>query len=196
MDVILASASPRRKALLGLLWHQFSSLPADIDESVLPQELPQTYVSRVAREKARVCAERTQDHALVLAADTTISLDEHIVGKPVDYDHAKTILRSLSGRKHQVLTAVSARRGELCKDILVASTVTFTTLSDDLIESYLTTDEPWDKAGAYAIQGRAGSFVTRIEGSYSAVVGLPLAETRELLAFFGLAPDWALSIDD
>ena len=74
--------------------------------------------------------------------------------------------------------------------------MTFTTLSDDLIESYLTTDEPLDKAGAYAIQGRAGSFVTRIEGSYSAVVGLPLAETRELLAFFGLAPDWALSIDD
>ena len=102
------------------------------------------------------------------------------------------MLRALSGRSHLVLTAVSARQGEVFRDVLVATTVTFAILSDGLISRYLATEEPWDKAGAYAIQGMAGSFVAHLEGSYSAVVGLPLLETRDLLATFALAPDWTI----
>ena len=192
MNVILASASPRRKQLLGLLCQRFVCFSANIDEQVLPNEAVAQYVLRMAHQKAGICASTNDSSALVLSADTAISLDDQILGKPADYAHAQHMLRALSGRSHLVLTAVSARQGEVFRDVLVTTTVTFAILSDGLISRYLATEEPWDKAGAYAIQGMAGSFVAHLEGSYSAVVGLPLLETRDLLATFALAPDWTI----
>lgn len=187
MSLVLASASPRRQELLAMLRPNFECLPSDIDESISAGESASDYVHRMAVEKAQACP--IQD-AVVVAADTSVVLDEQILGKPANTDHARTLLRNLSGRTHRVLTSVAVRRGKICRSVTVETEVDFVSLSDDLIACYLLTDEPWDKAGAYGIQGFAGSFVSAIRGSYSSVVGLPLVETRELLADFGLAPMW------
>ena len=170
-----------------MLCPNFECLASNIDESIHANEVVLDYVLRMAVEKAQACP---ADDAVIVAADTSVVLDEQVLGKPVDTHHACKLLRRLSGRTHQVLTAVAVRRGQTLRSVTVVTEVDFVTLSDDLIERYLQTDEPWDKAGAYGIQGFAGSFVRTIRGSYSAVVGLPLVETRELLADFGLAPMW------
>lgn len=188
MSLVLASASPRRKALLTLLYADFQCLASDIDEAVRAQELPEDYVCRMAIEKAQACPVA---EAVVLAADTSVTLNQQILGKPDNSDQARWMLQSLSGRTHQVLTAVAVRQGSVLRTSLVATDVDFVTLSTELIDRYLLTSEPWDKAGSYGIQGFAGSFVRAIRGSYSAVVGLPLAETRELLSGFGLMPTWS-----
>ncbi len=187
MEIVLASASPRRKALLGLLMANVTTMPSDIDENHRLDESPETYVARMAREKALACPESIR---LVLAADTTVTLDNCVLGKPKNHADARATLTQLSGRSHTVYTAVALRKGGVLKECTVATQVTFADLSSTLIESYLSTDEPWDKAGAYGIQGLAGSFVTAIDGSYSSVVGLPLAETRSMLAEFGVQPNW------
>ena len=187
MEIVLASASPRRKALLGLLMANVTTIPSDIDEAHRPGEPPETYVARMAREKALACPESIR---LVLAADTTVTLDNCVLGKPENHADARSTLTQLSGRSHTVYTAVALRKEDVLKECTVATQVTFADLSSALIESYLSTDEPWDKAGAYGIQGLAGSFVTAIDGSYSSVVGLPLAETRSMLAEFGVQPNW------
>jgi septum formation protein len=168
-----------------MLFPNFECLPSDIDESIATAESASDYVHRMAVEKAQACP--IQD-AVVVAADTSVILDEQILGKPANTDHARTLLQTLSGRTHRVLTSVAVRRGQSYRSVTVETEVDFVPLSDDLIACYLLTDEPWDKAGAYGIQGFAGSFVSAIRGSYSSVVGLPLVETRELLAHFGLAP--------
>lgn len=192
MKVILASASPRRRELLALLVPHFDCQPTDIDESELPDEAPENYVTRLARDKALACV--SQD-AVVIAADTTVALGRQILGKPNSREHAAAMLRSLSGVDHWVYTGVAVRLGDSVEARCVATRVHFCSLDENLISAYLNTEEPWDKAGAYGIQGLAGSFVERIEGSYSAVVGLPLAETRQLLALFDIEPEWSSSID-
>lgn len=187
MRVVLASASPRRRELLGLLLEGFDCLPANIDESVRPGEAARDYVVRMAREKAGAL---TVSDAVVVAADTSVVMDNRILGKPDSLDEARATLASLSARTHSVHTAVAVRCNEELRDVLVTTRVGFAELDEALVEQYLQTAEPWDKAGSYGIQGFAGSFVRSIDGSYSAVVGLPLLETRELLASFGVWPQW------
>ena len=187
MKVVLASASPRRRELLSLLISDFSCRAPDIDESMRQGEPAGDYVARLAAQKSRAIDE---PDAIVVGADTTVTVDGLILGKPSDHDHAAAMLQQLSGRWHEVFTGVSVRRGEHLISALAKTRVQFSELCAEDINRYLATDEPWDKAGAYAVQGRAGAFVRRIEGSYSAVVGLPLAETREALGHHGVTPEW------
>ena len=183
MRLTLASSSPRRQQLLAMIVPNFDSASPDIDERLLLEESPKQYVSRLAESKARVC-DRQSD--LTLGADTAVALGQRILGKPVDRDEATMMLKSLSGRTHEVYTAVALLREGSVQCVCTCTSVTFTTLSHATIDEYLATDEPWDKAGAYGIQGYAGAFVQQIVGSYSAVVGLPLCETRHLLQRAGL----------
>ncbi|WP_394203786.1 Maf family protein [Shewanella waksmanii] len=192
MTLVLASGSPRRKELLQQLAFlkadfSFSVLAADIDESHHAGELANDFVARLAKEKAQAGFElaKTQD-AIVLGSDTIVVLDERILGKPKDQQDAIAMLSALSGRQHQVMTAVAVTDGMTVKSEVVTTAVTFSPLSQADIEAYVMTKEPMDKAGAYGIQGLAGSFVQRIDGSYSAVVGLPLVETRQLLTEFAI----------
>ena len=187
MHIVLASKSPRRQALLQLIVANFDCPPADIDESVSDNELPADYVVRVAQEKALACQ---AEGSVIIAADTTVVIGDDILVKPVDRDDARQMLTRLSGQVHEVLTAITIRRNKVLMSRLVTTAVTFDILSDELIDAYLETDEPWDKAGSYAVQGYGGSFVSCINGSYSAVVGLPLRETRQLLLSFGVVPTW------
>ncbi len=186
--LILASASPRRKELLEQLGVHYICAPADIDESPSVDEAPSDYVQRMAQEKARATAlvYPPLDGA-VLSADTIVVLDGKVLGKPRDYADALFMLTRLSGRKHSVLTAVCllSVAGMACE--VVETEVEFLPLSQALCEVYLGTDEPWDKAGAYGIQGLAGAFVHAINGSYTNVVGLPLCETWQLLSAQGIA---------
>lgn len=186
--LVLASASPRRRELLQQLGVNFSCDPAHIDESQFPAEAPEAYVQRIAQEKARAVAARHEiPPCVVLAADTSVVVDGSVLGKPKDRVDAQVMLERLSGRQHTVLTAVCVRSavGEACQ--LVATQVEFAVLGPAVREAYLATNEPWDKAGAYAIQGLAGAFVRSLQGSYSNVVGLPLFETWQLLSRQGIA---------
>ena len=197
--IYLASRSPRRRELLAQIGVKFEPLlfregprqDADTDEAVRPGEQPDEYVRRVTRLKAdaawqRVVMRRGLQRKPVLAADTTVALGGEILGKPVDRPDAERILRLLSGTQHRVLTAVSVAFEERFELAVSESLVTFATLGDERISAYVQSGEPFDKAGAYAVQGRAGAFVERIEGSYSGVMGLPLYETAELLRKFGI----------
>lgn len=195
--VFLASRSPRRQELLRQLGVRFDELrfreapgrPADVVEGALDAEPPHHYVERIARTKATVGWQQVQRRVLplhpVLAADTEVALDGVIFGKPADAADAVRMLTRLAGRTHQVLTAVALRWQEELLVEVSHTEVTFRALTAQDIERYVATGEPFDKAGAYAIQGRAAAFVSRIEGSYSGVMGLPLYETAELLARIG-----------
>lgn len=185
--LILASASPRRRELLTLLGVRFDCVPAHIDESLFEGESAQDYVQRMALEKAASVAGPGEPGIAVLAADTTVVVDDDVLGKPRDHDHALAMLARLSGRTHEVLTAVCLSVAGVTRCELVTTAVEFTVLSRAACRAYLATDEPWDKAGAYAIQGLGGAFARSIVGSYSNVVGLPLCETRHLLAANGIA---------
>ena len=179
-DLILASGSSRRCSLLDLLCLRYSVHIPNVDESCLPDEKPSKYVERVARLKAQSIYEKFSKHS-VLAADTIVSSDEIIIGKPNSIQNAKEILHKLSGNMHDVYTAIYL----LCSDggyhKLVKSTVKFKVLTDTEIEDYCMTNEPYDKAGAYAIQGAAVRFIEFVSGSYTNVIGLPLLETHEIL---------------
>ena len=185
--VVLASASPRRAQLLQQIGIQFTKQSADIDESAKPDESARELVDRLAREKAVAVANLRKDHLLVLGSDTIGLLNEQILVKPKNFADFHRIMKTLSGNTHSVLTAIAiANYCETENEVqviskLVESKVTFKVLSEEEIEAYWRTGEPQDKAGGYAIQGYAGQFVTKIEGSYSAIVGLPLYETSELL---------------
>ncbi len=183
MKVTLASASPRRRELLSLLLTEFDCLATDIDETPLPSEGAKDYVLRMAVEKA---AAATVMNGAVVGADTVVVLSGTILQKPVSFEDAKGMLSALSGQTHQVMTAVALMIGGRLQTVLSTTKVEFARLDESVIDAYLSTDEPWDKAGAYGIQGQAGSFVRSIEGSYSAVVGLPLCEIRELLQTAGI----------
>jgi septum formation protein len=201
MSVIyLASRSPRRRDLLGQIGVRFEPLlfrdgarsDPDTDETVLAGETPDAYVERVTRQKARAAWERVVmrrglRRMPVLAADTTVALANEIFGKPADREDAVRMLRALAGTQHRVLTAVAVCAEERVELAVSSSLVTFAAISEERIRAYIDSGEPFDKAGAYAIQGRAAAFITRLEGSYSGVMGLPLAETASLLARIGRA---------
>ncbi len=186
--LILASTSPRRMELLDQLGVSYTCDPAHIDESQGVGEGPSDYVQRMAQEKARAVAARYPTLAYaVLAADTTVVIDGMVLGKPRDRIDALSILTRLSGRRHSVLTAVCLCSGTGMQSVLVETEVEFMSLSHEICEAYLDTTEPWDKAGAYGIQGLAGAFVRSIKGSYTNVVGLPLCETWQLLSANNIA---------
>jgi len=184
----LASASPRRRELLLQIGVPHRRVDAQIDESVLPGEPPAAYVERLARAKAAAGLQAlgTAD-GCVLGADTAVVLDGRILGKPQDRADGLAMLVALAGRSHEVLTALAVCDGTRCRAQVVSSRVHFRRIAAAEREAYWATGEPLDKAGGYAIQGLAAVFVERLEGSYSAVVGLPLAETAALLAEFGIS---------
>lgn len=183
----LASASPRRAELLAQVGVPFQLRCRPVDESVLPGESPEAYVERLARAKALAAGEGLAAGDCVLGADTTVVQGGRILGKPADRDEALAMLAALSGAEHRVLTAVAVADGTRCLSTVVATRVWFRPLSATERAAYWDTGEPCDKAGGYGIQGLGAVFVSRIEGSYSAVVGLPLCETVELLRAFGLS---------
>jgi len=190
--LVLASASPRRRELLSQVGYRFEVHPAHIPEDPLPGEDPIVYVTRLAREKAEVVyriladahpkpEESGQPHLVVLGADTTVTVDNTILGKPEDAADAARILRLLSGRTHRVITGVALVTSKGSEVAAEVTAVRFLTLSEAEIAAYVATGEPMDKAGAYAIQGRAARWIPRIEGCYFNVVGLPLALVCTLL---------------
>ena len=194
--IYLASRSPRRRELLKQIGVPFELLllrenlrrGVDVDETPMPNESPGMYALRIAGAKAKAAAHQIAQRGLpqkpALAADTSIIFDDGIIGKPENPEHAARMLRAFSGREHQVLTAVAVVLREQLETQISVSSVWFRELSDAEIRRYVASSEPLDKAGAYAIQGKAGAFVTRIAGSYSGIMGLPLAETIDLLQRF------------
>lgn len=196
-QIYLASRSPRRRELLRQLGVAFEELLAhemhgdDVDETPVIGESADVYVMRIARAKAalgwRQIAARNLPVHPVLAADTSVVLDGEILGKPDDAEHGHRILRRLSGKTHQVLTAVAVAQDDRMETALSVSAVEFRVLGEAEIRDYVAGGEPLDKAGAYAIQGRAAEFVRTLSGSYSAIMGLPLIATADLLWRFGIA---------
>ena len=185
----LASASPRRRELLSQLGLEFEAMPSNILEELRAGESPAEYVTRVARDKALYVAGLVKNRGLpahpVLGADTEVVLDGEIFGKPRDRGHGMEMLRRLGGRTHEVLSAVCLIHQDLEHAALSVSRVSFTSLTEAEIAQYWETGEPGDKAGAYAIQGKAAAFIARLEGSYSGVMGLPLHELAVLLKQIG-----------
>jgi septum formation protein len=190
--IYLASQSPRRQELLAQLGVRFETIDASVHEQLQAGESPEQYVSRVAREKAGAGLFKLggQAQAIVLGADTDVVIDGDVLGKPEDAGQAAALLRRLSGRTHQVHTAVWLVSAGRESSATVSSDVRFAELSDSEIADYIATGEPFGKAGAYAIQGRAAAFIAAISGSYSGVMGLPLHETSVLLRNFGV-PLWS-----
>jgi septum formation protein len=184
----LASRSPRRSQLLAQLHLRFEVLPADIAETPARGQGADAYVRAMAAGKAQVAQRSATDDLPVLGADTEVVVDGEILGKPADRAHAVAMLRRLAGRAHEVYSAVSVRQGDRCESELSVTRVVFGEISAGEAEAYWASGEPADKAGGYAIQGLGALFVRRIEGSYSGVMGLPLFETAQLLARFGVHP--------
>lgn len=195
--VYLASRSPRRRELLRQIGVNFEVMSlregrergADVDETPLAGERPLDYVLRIAVTKADVAWQRLTERRVprltvlpVLAADTTVTVDGAILGKPADRAEARRMLRTLAGREHRVLTAVAVRMGERLETGISDSSVRMANLDQTDIDAYVDSDDPLDKAGAYGIQGRAAAFIEEIRGSYSGIMGLPLHETAVLLA--------------
>jgi septum formation protein len=164
---------------------EFDVIPADIDETEHPGEAPAAYVHRLALEKAATVAERHPD-ALVIAADTTVDLDGRILGKPDDADHVRSMLRELSGRSHHVHTGVCVRIGEHMAAAVSSPEVQMVTITEAMIDWYISTGEPFDKAGAYGMQGAAAVFVEAVHGSVSAVIGLPMHVLADLTTDIGI----------
>lgn len=196
--IYLASKSPRRRELLRQIGIEFELLllrdntptGPEVSEIVHPDELPAAYVLRVAREKVDFAQHTMHLRKLpirpILSADTAVVIDSRILGKPADPAQAAAMLRSLSGRTHQVLTSIAVRHNENLWQITQTSDVAFGNLSDEAIKAYCATQEPYDKAGGYAIQGMGALFVQDIAGSYSGIMGLPLFETAQLLHQAGI----------
>jgi len=195
--ILLASASPRRKSLLGQLVKEFDVLPADIDETPLKNEMAADYVKRMALEKAKAASVLSKqsklsppNRAIIIGSDTSVVLDGKILGKPESFEQAKEMLAALSGKTHEVMTSVCLLDARFEHVIVknVITKVTFRRISDLEIIQYWQTGEPHDKAGSYGIQGLGSVFVEQISGSYSAVVGLPMFETAQLLQQVGIMP--------
>ncbi|MDP2286610.1 MAG: Maf family protein [Pseudohongiella sp.] len=187
-SLILASASPRRRELLTQIGVSFELIVHDIDESVLPGELPLDYVCRLARAKAMAVAQNQTgiNGRPVLGADTIVVVDDQVLGKPRDEQDAHRMLSLLSGRQHEVMSAVCICQGEKSALELSRTKVDFKTLSSTEIHRYWLSGEPTGKAGAYAVQGLGALFIESLQGSYSGVVGLPIFETARLLQSFGI----------
>jgi septum formation protein len=192
---ILASNSPRRKELLGLFQQPFQVAPADVDETEYPGEAPGTYVCRLAKTKAQVVAERFPVAGLIIAADTTVADGEEILGKPVDQADASRMLQQLRGRNHQVYTAIALmvpEKGILAQELCL-SQVPMRNYSDEEIEVYIQTNDPMDKAGAYAIQHKGFHPVEDFKGCFASVMGFPACHLARSLKKIGLMP--AIKID-
>lgn len=192
MRLVLASASPRRAEILTDAGIPFDVMPVPVDETPLAGESAEAMCRRLADGKAVAAAARLatlREPVIVIAADTTVEIDGHILGKPASHDDAREMLRRLSGRTHRVLTAIALIRlpDGMKRADLESTSVRFSPLSADEIDEYVATGEPMDKAGGYAIQGRAGRFIERIEGCYFNVVGLPLARLYQNLREMGVA---------
>ena len=197
--IYLASRSPRRRELLKqigitfevLIMRSYPVVRADVDETPRPGETPADYVTRIAANKAKTgwmrALERRLPRLPVLGADTTVAIDGEIIGKPSNADDAANMLRRLSGREHEVFSAVAVAMNDRVETKLSCSRVRFCDLNDALIQDYIDTGEPMDKAGAYGVQGKAAAFIAEIDGSYSGIMGLPLYETAQLLKQAGLA---------
>ncbi len=195
--IYLASRSPRRRELLKqiginfevLILRSFPAVRADVDETPRPGESPGDYVTRIATNKATTGWTRALERRLprlpVLGADTTVTVDGEIIGKPANTGDAAKILRKLSGREHEVFSAVAVALNDHVMTKLSCSRVRFADLSDALIQDYVDSGEPMDKAGAYGVQGKAATFIAEIDGSYSGIMGLPLFETAQLLKQIG-----------
>lgn len=194
----LASKSPRRADLLTGMGVSFEVLQFtdgdgalyEVDESVMPGELPRDYVRRVALDKALHAVSYVREQGLderpLLSADTTVAIGNRILGKPADAAEAREMLQTLSDQTHEVLTAVIVVDGDQIRQALSVSHVRFAPLSDETIEAYIATGEPFDKAGAYGIQGAAGKFVAEMQGSFTGIMGLPVDETAQLLESLNL----------
>ncbi len=191
MKLILASASPRRAELLRDAGMPFIVISSAVDETPFPGEPPQDHVLRLANAKAELVAARAVGPAIVIAADTIVLLEGHILGKPRSSDEARHMLEKLSGRTHSVLTGVALIRlpDAESRTFVETTQVHFARLSSEEISRYLASGEPHDKAGAYAIQGRAGRYIPRIEGCFFNVVGLPLARLQHALTELGWSED-------
>lgn len=184
VSLYLASGSPRRRELLTQLGLRFERLSTEVEEQKRPDEQAEAYVRRLAREKAQAGVAVAAQDLPVLGADTIVVLNNAVLEKPVDEAAAAEMLTRLSGQTHQVMTAVALADTRQYLDCLVVTDVTFRTLTPEDIAAYVASGEPMDKAGAYGIQGLGGNFVRKINGSYHAVVGLPLVETAELFSHF------------
>ncbi|MCL4522457.1 MAG: Maf family protein [Acidobacteria bacterium] len=191
MRLILASASPRRAEVLRDAGISFDAIPVRIDETRWHGEAPAHLVRRLAKEKAAAAAARVAGAAIVVGADTEVVVDGQVLGKPAALHDAREMLQRLSGRVHEVITGLELLRlpDHAARSVQETTRVTFAALSSEEIERYVVTGEPFDKAGGYAIQGRAGRFVTRVEGCYFNVVGLPLSLLYRSLIEFGWSPD-------
>jgi septum formation protein len=191
VTIVLASASERRSRLLDQIGVPHACVAADVDESQHPGETPVAYVQRLASEKAAAVVDRLdgRQEQPVLAADTTVVLDGRIYGKPADEKDCVAMLSALAGRTHEVLTAVALRHDGILREAVCTSRVTFRAIGSEECRRYWASGEPADKAGAYAIQGRGAVFVSRLDGSFSGVMGLPLYETAALLDAAGI-PRW------
>jgi len=190
MKLILASASPRRAEILRNAGFEFTVMPADADESQLPGEAPDAYVRRLAETKARAIREAVAGSAasgFVIGADTAVVIGDELLAKPLDAVDARRMLKLLSGRTHEVLTgiAVAPLGGGAIMTHVETTQVTFLPLSDSEVERYITTGEPFDKAGGYGIQGLAGKFISRIDGCYFNVMGLPVSRLWQMLRDVG-----------
>ena len=185
MKVILASQSPRRRELLGLLRIPFDVRVADIDETMNPDLPADEEVGRVSRSKAMAIA--ADENEIIIAADTIVVVDGRVLGKPQSPDHARQMLKSLSGRDHQVMTGIAVRRGSQCAVCTEVTDVTFRPLTDAEIDAYIATGEPMDKAGAYGIQGGAALFCEKLHGDYYNVMGLPVCRLGLMLK--SMAPE-------
>lgn len=191
--LILASASPRRAELLHAARIDFDVMPAHVDESVLPGEGPVGHVTRLAEAKALTVKEQAGGERPILAADTVVVVDDRILGKPAGEHDARRMLRLLSGRTHEVITGVclACPAGDVLLEH-ATTTVEFCPLTNAEVDAYVASGEPADKAGAYAIQGLASRFITRVDGSYTNVVGLPVALVYDLCKRAGILISWTL----
>lgn len=186
LEVVLASASPRRRDLLTLVGITHTVQPADADESLIVGELPEQYAERLSRTKAETIAAQNGD-ALVIGADTIVVIDDAVLGKPLDVGDAERMLGILSGRSHTVMTAVAVVYNGVTSSAVETVDVTFRAIDSDEIRSYVATGEPMDKAGAYGIQGYGATIVRRIDGDYFAVMGLSLVRLVALMADVGVS---------
>ncbi len=185
-NLVLASSSPRRAELLRQLKLEFSTRVVEVDETPMQHERPEPYVRRLAQAKALAVLPLVASDTLVLGADTVVSCLDELLTKPLDAEHNRQMLGRLSGRSHEVFTGICIASGSNCLTEVVRTEVEFVVIDDAALRGYVRSGEGSDKAGGYAVQGIGGIFVKRLVGSYSAVVGLPLAETESLLRSFGM----------
>lgn len=195
MRIVLASASPRRKQYLSYLGLPFEVVVPDVDESTVEGETPQQLVMRLSKLKAKAVSQRLSDNeAVIIAADTVVAYKGQVLGKPQNDDDAFNMIKMLQGDTHEVYTGCTILKGDRISNFAVSTKVTFASLDDELIRTYVNSGESRDKAGSYALQGIAAMLIQKVDGSVSTVVGLPICEVREVLKEFGVKPETALGV--